>query len=90
MLTDVAHLGVDAVAQVSKMKQKDANKLNEEYQRLVRGLTESGAIRGANADAFMAGPGKTSSLTGCRDEEGVVPRPWLSFVQQLSGVCGSP
>ncbi|EWM27570.1 DNA repair helicase [Nannochloropsis gaditana] len=50
--------------EVSKMKQKDANKLNEEYQRLVRGLAESGALGGAAgagsaaspADAMLANP----------------------------------
>jgi DNA excision repair protein ERCC-2 len=50
--------------EVSKMKQKDANKLNEEYQRLVRGLAESGALGGATgagsaaspADAMLANP----------------------------------
>ena len=41
------------------MKQKDSSKLNEEYQRLVRGLTESGVITPA-ADAAMAAPGKVA------------------------------
>jgi hypothetical protein len=38
------------------MKQRDAAKLNEEYQRLVRGLAETGVAVPA-ADAGMAGPG---------------------------------
>ncbi len=55
--------------EVTKMKQKDASKLNEEYQRLVRGLTESGVIGGGvgggggggghagnAADAMLANP----------------------------------
>jgi len=50
--------------EVSKMKQKDASKLNEEYQRLVRGLTEAGVIGGgagagpaaSAADGMLADP----------------------------------
>lgn len=38
------------------MKQRDAAKLNEEYQRLVRGLAETG-VRVPAADVGMAGPG---------------------------------
>jgi hypothetical protein len=49
-----------SLVQVSRMKQKDANKLNEEYQRLVRGLQESGVLNPGNADANIvpAGPGE--------------------------------
>lgn len=43
-------------SEVTKMKQRDAAKLNEEYQRLVRGLTETG-VQVPAADAGMAGPG---------------------------------
>jgi hypothetical protein len=42
------------------MKAKDAAKLNEEYQRLVRGLTESGVIaQPTQADAMPANPGRS-------------------------------
>lgn len=48
------------------MKAKDAAKLNEEYQRLVRGLTESGVIaQPSQADAMPANPGRCPS-TGIR------------------------
>lgn len=58
--------GLLKTTKVNRMKAKDAAKLNEEYQRLVRGLTESGVIaQPSQADAMPANPGRCPS-TGIR------------------------
>ena len=46
-------------SEVTKMKQKDASRLNEEYQRLVRGLVDSGVAVAPlpAADQTLAAPG---------------------------------
>lgn len=56
-------------SEVTKMKQRDAAKLNEEYQRLVRGLAETG-VQVPAADAGMAGPGAWGRGRGERSFSG--------------------
>ena len=47
-----------SMEQVTKMKNSDAQRLQDEYQRLVRGLAESGVIANAAApEAQLANPG---------------------------------
>jgi len=59
---------LDLGGQVTKMKNSDAQRLQDEYQRLVRGLAESGVIANAAApDAALANPGILNlSLKRCK------------------------
>lgn len=45
---------------ITEMKSTDAEKLQNEYNKLVEGLREAGDAR--NEDAFMANPGRSPSI----------------------------
>ena len=69
--------------EVAKMKQKDASKLNEEYQRLVRGLTESGVIGGG------AGAGRAAAAAAAADGMLADPVPRLPDALVQEAVPGN-